>query len=185
MIYFGRIAPEKNIELIVNAFNQIVKIYPNTTVTILGNYSSRTKKYYEEVKIIVNKLRLENKVVFEPPCNHDELKQHLRDKHIYLFPSVNPREGHSNALTEAMAWGLIPITIAQGFSKSVINNDFLIVNRIDEDLFIKKIKEIIEKNLIPDLSKSMFQRVQNNYTEHIVIKSLKNEYSELFAKYYI
>jgi len=42
--------------------------------------------------------------------------------HVFIFPSRHDGEGHSNALNEAMALGLVPVCSAQGFSRSVVGN---------------------------------------------------------------
>jgi glycosyltransferase involved in cell wall biosynthesis len=182
MIYFGRIAPEKNIELIINVVSKLEKQNHKCSLTILGNYSSKTKIYYENLKKLIRELNLQQIIKIVPPCNHDELKLHLKDKHLYLFPSNNPREGHSNALTEAMAWGLVPLAIDHGFNKSVINNDFLIVKELEIDLFYKKIVEIIQTKRLDELSSNIYQRVQENYTENILLKKIEKEYESLFGE---
>ncbi|MFM9434234.1 glycosyltransferase involved in cell wall biosynthesis [Janthinobacterium sp. CG_23.3] len=40
--------------------------------------------------------------------------------HFFLFPTRHTGEGHSNALTEAMAMGCVPVASANGFNRSVI-----------------------------------------------------------------
>lgn len=51
-----------------------------------------------------------------------------------------------------MAWGLIPITTSQGFNRSVIENDSLIVEKLDVKCFVNKIKYIIDNDLIEQFS---------------------------------
>ena len=58
-----------------------------------------------------------------------------------------------------MAWGLIPITTSQGFNRSVIENDSLIVEKLDVKCFVNKIKYIIDNDLIEQFSYNSYNRV--------------------------
>jgi glycosyltransferase involved in cell wall biosynthesis len=79
-----------------------------------------------------------------------------------------------------MAWGLIPITTSQGFNRSVIENDSLIVEKLDVKCFVNKIKYIIDNDLIEQFSYNSYNRVLSNYTDEIVLEKLKEEYDFLF-----
>lgn len=46
----------------------------------------------------------------------------LGRSHIFLFATRHPGEGHSNALTEAMAMGCVPVASDNGFNRSVIGD---------------------------------------------------------------
>jgi glycosyltransferase involved in cell wall biosynthesis len=183
IIYFGRISPDKQIDLIVKALDILNEKYSNVNLTIIGNYNNRTKPYLDLIKDTITTLSLNSKVKILPACTHNELKTQLRDKHFYIFPSINPREGHSNSLTEAMTWGVIPITSSQGFSKTVIGVDKLVINEANEKIFASTISDIIEKKEISILSEKMYRRIKQNYTEDIVSIKLCEEYNVLFDLY--
>jgi len=50
----------------------------------------------------------------------DAVLAELGRSHIFLFATRHTGEGHSNALTEAMAMGCVPVASDNGFNKSVI-----------------------------------------------------------------
>jgi glycosyltransferase involved in cell wall biosynthesis len=116
-----------------------------------------------------------------PACSHDRLNEYLADKHFYIFPTTEPREGHSNALTEAMAWGLIPVATDIGFNRTVIDDDMLIVKQLSSKSFADIIANIIDNGRIQELSERAYHRIQSNYTEDIVYNRLKEEYNTLFS----
>ena len=178
LMYFGRLSKTKNTDIVINTFILLAKEYNNVYLEIIGN--SESQFYTDYIKNKIKESNLESLINILPAFNHKELKKHLVDKSFYIFPSKEPREGHSNALTEAMAWGLIPITTSQGFNRSVIENDSLIVEKLDVKCFVNKIKYIIDNDLIEQFSYNSYNRVLSNYTDEIVLEKLKEEYDFLF-----
>lgn len=182
MIYFGRISPTKNIDVVVKTFVNLHKRYnyDNIYLEIVGNYED--PEYYEKIKLMIHEAGVDKYVNIKPACNHEELKTVLQDKHIYIFPTKEPREGHSNAMTEAMAWGVIPVAAGHGFNRSVISNDKLIVEDIDADMFAKTIDSLIKSGDMSAVSGKMHDRVGKHYTQGIAYQRLKDEYHQLLIQ---
>lgn len=178
IMYFGRVSKTKNVEVAIDAFIKIASKYENAYLDIVGNCPE--PKYADMIRNKIAASGYADRVKMYPACNHAQLKVHLKDKHFYLFPTSEPHEGHSNAMTEAMAWGLIPIATAQGFNRSVVNNDNLIVNELSSLAFSKAIEKILEKNKLTEYSNMVYQRVMDNYTEKRAYINLREEYSKLF-----
>ena len=181
MLYFGRISETKNIDIILKAMSILHDKYKNTTLSIVGDYVD--ENYYNSLTKYVTSNGLSSCVSFYPACNHNKLKEYLKDKHFFLFPTTEHREGHSNAMTEAMAWGLIPIATSQGFSKSVVANNELIVNELTSSAFANCVSKIIDSKMINKYSIGVYRRVLENYSSEIVQQKFKNKYDELFDKY--
>lgn len=178
IMYFGRISATKNVDLVIDSFIEINKMYPNSYLDVLGNYSD--KYYMTMLKEKIDESGAKNKVRFWSACDHDTLKKHLVDKHFYFFPSTEPHEGHSNALTEAMSWGLIPITTSQGFNRSIVGDDSLIVEQLSAKEFTKYFSRIIDNDILSELSKKMYSRITENYTDKNIFITLEKEYDDLF-----
>lgn len=68
----------------------------------------------EALKVIAAELGIADRVTFLGPRPHVEVKQRLRDAHVFLLPSVAARDGDLEgipvALMEAMAAGLIVVS---------------------------------------------------------------------------
>ena len=178
LLYFGRISKHKNVDVVVDAFNLLAAKHDNIYLDIVGNCTELA--YAKEIMHRINTSNYANRITMYPACDHNKLKDYLSDKHIYLFPTTEPREGHSNALTEAMSWGLIPVTTDMGFNRTVVGNDALIVETLSPKSFASAVSQIIESEDIQELSKQVYQRIQNNYTEEIVYNKLKEEYKTIF-----
>ena len=178
LLYFGRISPKKNIDVVISSFAKLRNKYESMYLDIVGNYEDRA--YFDRINGMIRAAGIEGYVHIHPACDHEQLKVYLRDKHIYIFPTKEPREGHSNAMTEAMAWGLVPVATAQGFNRSVLTNDDLIVEELEADSFANAIEKIIESGKIKDLSHSMYERVGELYTQERAFMRLEAEYAKLF-----
>lgn len=176
MVFFGRVEKEKNIKLIVETVSLVQKQFHNVSFTIIGN--GHPGYIAEVLKLMEEKLQ-DGSYTYIAGCPHDKLQKHLLDKHFYIFPSEQLYEGHSNAVTEAMAYGIIPIASPQGFSRTVIGNDELIVNELSADEYVKRIARIIKDNRFKELSASLYDRVRSNYTASIVRKQIAAVYSSL------
>lgn len=111
----GRLVPQKNHELLITAFNIIVKQYPDYTLTIYGNGSERNK-----LERLIDSLNLRN-YVYLPGAKNDIFNEIL-DAEIFVLSS--DFEGMPNALIEAMALG-IPVVSTDcpcGGPSSLINH---------------------------------------------------------------
>ena len=178
LLFFGRIEKEKNPLLIVDVASLLQKEFPNITLTILGNGQ---KELIEQVNNhMANKL-LTGSYHLLPGCEHEKLREVFVDKHFYIFPSVQPREGQSNAVTEVMSYGIIPIASPQGFNRSTIGDDRLIVNELTADAYAKRIALIIRNEEIGKYSCFVRNHFLNNYTEEVVFERTLEEYSKVFA----
>ena len=177
-VYFGRISPTKNIDIIIETFNLIRQRFDNAYLDIFGN--STDSEYSEHIKEKIHTCQAGRYIKIHQACDHNELKPLISDKHIFLFPTSEPHEGHSNALTEAMAWGIIPIASERGFNRTVIGNENLILKEVAPEAFAAKIIELLESGQIGNYAREMHERVKNNYTEEIVSTMLINEYDSLF-----
>lgn len=177
LLFYGRIEEEKNPLLIVEVAALLQKVYNNITLTIIGNGQS---EILTQVKTKMKNSLSNGSYELLPGCEHDKLQSHISDKHFYIFPSVQPREGQSNAITESMSFGIIPIASPQGFNRSTIGDDRLIVESLRAEDYANRIKEIIVKDEIEYYSQYVRKRFIEHYTEDAVFKRTKEEYLKIF-----
>jgi glycosyltransferase involved in cell wall biosynthesis len=144
ILFLGRVAPVKNIEVLIRAVNDI-----DIKTDIVG---PREEEYYNSIKYIVNN----NQINFLPGVYGLKEKIRLIDAHeIFILPSH--REGLPQSLIEAMARGKICIASDIDGAREVIKdgvNGLLFKNNDYKDLrdkinavlkMSKKDKEEIQK----------------------------------------
>ena len=131
MLCTGRADRQKGFQKAIMAVHQIEDL--DLHLDIVG-----TGAYLGELKILAQKLEIEDKVTFHGRVDDDELDRIYASADIYLIPTMR-YEGLPLALLEAMSHGIPTISSEIGGNADVITHDF-------DGLFIKPgdMKELIE-----------------------------------------
>ena len=177
LFFYGRCEENKHVDMIVEVAALVQKNIPNVYLTIVGNGK---QSYIEMVKNKMEKLLRPDSFIYLPGCKHDELPSLLEDKHFYIFPSTQPREGQSNSVTECMSYGIIPIASPQGFNRLTIGDGNLIVDDLSAEVYAGRITDIIRKGEMEKYSLFVRKRFMENYTESVVYRGLSAVYESLF-----
>ena len=110
VIYVGRIAAEKNIELVIKTFDAISQKVPNAKLIMVGH-----GPLYDEIK--TNNPH----VFFAGVRSGEDLAAHYASADIFLFPSKT--ETFGNVTTEALASGLGVIAYDYAAAADIIQNN--------------------------------------------------------------
>ena len=161
VLFLGRIAPVKNLEMLIIA----AIILPKVNFSIVG---SAEQSYLEKIESMINKNNLKNVSILSPIYDLKE-KIRLIDEHkIFVLPSR--REAMPQVLLEAMSRGKIVISSDTDGGKELINkrNGFLF--KIGD---YKELAGIIKSNLKGN------KKIENN-----AINTAKSyAWSEIIKKY--
>ena len=97
IVNFCRIEPQKNLKMLINAFQRIAKDFPNYTLEMWGEGSQK-----DELQRYVDSIGLNDRVLFHEYSGdiHNEIRK------AALYVSSSDFEGISNSMLEAMAIGL-------------------------------------------------------------------------------
>lgn len=176
LVYFGRVNESKNISLIIDICNELHNQKVKFHLEIIGAYN---KTYFAELSKKIQKMALQECITFSPPISFEALKDKLKKKHFFLFPTNEKREGHSNSLTEAMVFGVVPIASDKGFNKTIIANDKLVIATEAAHLYVEVIMAVWKTMGWAEISRQMYERVINNYTENKAIETLALSYRKI------
>jgi len=103
IVNFCRISKEKNLILLINAFAEFHKEFPDFHLDIFGGcVNEGISEYLESVKKCIKDNNCENSIHIYPARSdiHDYIKDYT------MFVSSSDYEGMSNSMLEAMAMGL-------------------------------------------------------------------------------
>lgn len=119
ILFIGRLSKNhKRPHILIQAFADIAEEFPNWNVEILGAIDG--KAYYEELKFLINKSNLENRIFLKGTTQN--VSSVLKKGDIFAFPSAY--EGFSLALGEAMSMGLPSIAFKSCISANgMIDNE--------------------------------------------------------------
>jgi glycosyltransferase involved in cell wall biosynthesis len=110
-VYLGRLDPEKRIDIMLEGFARFSDT--SATLTIVGDGESRA-----QLERLASKLGLGGRVQF--PGRTDDVARYLRPAHFYLSTSAS--EGMSNALLEAMSFGVVPLVSEVSGAKDIVEH---------------------------------------------------------------
>lgn len=96
VLYVGRVAPEKNLDLLVQAHRTIAKVRPDARLVVVGEGPALTALKAAQPDIIFCGAR-----------RGEDLATHYASADLFLFPSLT--ETFGNVLLEAMASGLASV----------------------------------------------------------------------------
>lgn len=157
-IFIGRIDPKKGIDLLINVFNTIKK--NNIKLKILGTEN----EYCIQLKFLVKKLNLENKVEFLGGVFGDEKLHLIANARALIAPSHSEAIGMVNL--EAAACKTPVITTYQtGLRKEWNSNGGILINPNKEEL-TKAIHESLNWNTLErnERGNLLYNFVKNNYS---------------------
>lgn len=110
VIYVGRLAAEKNLQLAVTAFERLRNIHPRAKFVLVGD-GPMGKKLRERHK----------DYIFCGMQRGNDLARHYASADLFLFPSKT--ETFGNVVTEAMASGLALVAFDDGAASEHIRNE--------------------------------------------------------------
>lgn len=133
----SRIAPEKNLHVVIQAFEQMLKVNPLARLVMVGDGPARAELE-----------RQHPHVIFAGMQTGEALARHYASGDIFLYPSLT--ETYGNVTIEAMASGLATVAYDYAAARQHIRHDEngLLVPFADSDAFIA-----LSRGLIADMDR--------------------------------
>ena len=173
LVFLARIVPEKGIETAIEAVRVLKEGGLDVRLEVLGRASS---DYAKRLHALAAGLP----VAFKGAVNAEQVRETIRGAHFFIFPTRHDGEGHSNALTEAMAEGLVPLCADNGFNRSVVADCGRVFDReADGAVYATAVQEIAASGAWAELSRRTAERIARNYTAEAVVPGLIERYREI------
>ena len=141
IVTVGRLSPQKNHKMLIEAFLEVAERHPDYELWIYGEGNLR-----DELGTIISEHHLEGKVFL--PVNIPDIHQKIADAEMFVLSS--DYEGLSNALLEAMMMGLPCISTNCAGSDEYIKDGVngLLVPVGDKKKMAMAIERLIEDNAL-------------------------------------
>ncbi len=159
-IYVGRIAVEKSLHFLIEAFKIIHQKHPKTRLTIIGDGPA-----LDDLRNLVNNKNLAGSIIFTGSIPHDQLinSDLISSANVFVTPSKT--ENQPMSVLEAMAFGLPVIGVkALGIPELVHHGKTGFLAQPDNPKEIAEfaIKLIEKPNLVEKMGKNSRQLVENH-----------------------
>lgn len=154
----SRIAPEKNLHVVIQAFEQMRKICPLARLVMVGDGPARAELEKQHPHVI-----------FAGMQTGEPLAQHYASGDIFLYPSLT--ETYGNVTVEAMASGLATVAYDYAAARQHIQHETngLLVPFADSDAFVTQAKGLIsDMDRVQRLRLAARQTVEALTWEHIM-----------------
>lgn len=134
IVHVGRIAPEKNISLAVEAFYEMRKQQPRAKLILVGDGPERPNLEAKHPDIIFAGMR-----------KGEDLARYYASGDVFLFPSVT--ETFGNVVLEAMSSGLALVAYDYAAAREYLQADFnaAIVPYNDATAFVKEACNLVDQ----------------------------------------
>lgn len=178
--FVGGINVRKGVHLLLDAFIQVEKKYPEIRLLIVGPTYKYDQKYINELKEKIKSLNLGNKILMTEK-NVSNVDEYMKCSDIFVLPSR--QEGFPISIIEAMSCGLAVIgsDIPEISETQIINGEDGYVFSVGKsESLSQKIESLIkDKNNIVKFGKAARKKALNNWSDEIVDKSYKEIYMTL------
>ena len=100
----GRLVEKKGMDTLISAFRHVHKVFPNATLTIVGEGDQQKK-----LKKLIKRYKLQNSVALKGGVSHLQVAEELARCHMFVLACQTAKDGNQegipNVLMEAMATG--------------------------------------------------------------------------------
>ncbi len=178
IIFLGRIHRVKNVDLIIKAFGEVVKFFPNINLFIAGPFEDTA--YCNQLKTLIKDNKIEGKVIFTGLLNESEKFQLLMRGSIFVLPSKS--EGFSNAILEAMSCRL-PVIISSGcnFPEVAESQAGIIIQPHLYELSTALLKLLNNPDLRKQMGENAFNLVEKKYSMNFVTEQVIKLYQKILS----
>lgn len=175
VIFLGRIAPEKSIDILINAMEDIVKVKDNICLMVVGGGPQ-----LDELKDIVEKKNLQQYIYFTGPKESQYVPSFYHASDLFVSASVTETQGLT--FIEAMASGIPVLARYDKNLDGVIcggRNGYFFK---DKDDLVQKIIDLSQSDL-SQLSAAAIEDAQQYSSENFYQKILQT-YEQALSKHH-
>jgi len=168
-VYVGRLDREKRIDLMLRGFGRFSD--SSARLTIVGDGDCRAG-----LQLLASELGLRSRVIFAGRT--DDVPTYLRSAHFYLSTSAS--EGMSNALLEAMSFGVVPLVSDVSGAKDIVDHgrSGFLFKAEDVDDFVAKL-ELMRRATATSYS-VMSHAARESMRQHFGIDRIAEQHLQIY-----
>ncbi len=142
VLYVGGISPNKNLLMLIRAFERVKREFPRLRLILAGDHSGDGfKSCYQELTQEIRARKLETDVVFTGFVPDHDLPALYSGASVFAFPSLD--EGFGLPVLEAMACGTPVVASTGNALEEVVGDGGVLVNPLNEADIARGLKEVL------------------------------------------
>ncbi|OGC50743.1 hypothetical protein A2716_01755 [candidate division WWE3 bacterium RIFCSPHIGHO2_01_FULL_40_23] len=173
ILHFGRLSEEKKVEVVIEAFSEVLKEKSNVSLLIVGDGPKK-----EELEKKVKDLGLSKNVVFTGFIEHEKLISGGLINLSDVFVTACEMENNPMVVLEAMSAGLPIVGVRKAGLVELVKDNGYLVRAGDVKAMSQKIVEIVSNS---DLSLKLGQK-SLEYSDKFSVEKLTEELEGLYQK---
>lgn len=111
LLFLGRIAPYKSLEVLIESFILLHEIHPDLHLVLAGEI--RDKEYHRELVTMARNYRVDERIVFTDTVAAEDLPSLYAHCEVYVLPSLETGEAFGMTVVEATLSGAKVVTSAK------------------------------------------------------------------------
>jgi glycosyltransferase involved in cell wall biosynthesis len=139
--FLGRLARQKGIDVLLNAWTEVVREKPDSQLVLVGGGEPKDESLYRKM---AKDLQLERNVTFAGFVNDQDLVRLLNSSKLFVFPSR--KEGFAQAVSQAMGCGMCCILSNISSLKEVYGNSAVFFPVDQPAALAKEIMKLLESD---------------------------------------
>ena len=183
LLYFGTLIRKKGVLELPHIFNKVIKRIPDAKLYLIGGDSadihSGSSSTWELMQPLFTDAALKQTSYFGK-IPHHEMKQHIKEANICVFPSF--AEAFPISWLESMACGKSIVGSNKGWAKEAIEDEvsgFLIHPKEHQAFANRVIELLLDENLQIKMANEARKRVENYFEMSKVADSHKVYYQKI------
>lgn len=144
--YFGRIIPEKGLDNLIIALNNIRDL---DWLLLLDNFSSYKSDYFTTLKDLIEKFQLQDRIKYFD-ANHSEMPHYINCSDIVVLPSKTTnkfKEQYGRVVAEALCCGKIVLVSNSGALPELLGDVGFVFEKENIDDLTNKLKYLLNNYL--------------------------------------
>jgi glycosyltransferase involved in cell wall biosynthesis len=179
LLFVGRIGKEKNVEFLIEAFNELLKERKDVLLLIVGD-----GPFLEELKKISQEMKIESFVEFTGRVSHEKVISYYQSADVFLFPSLTDTQGI--VILEALGCGTPVVVLKDDAFDGIVldNKNGFSVKEESPSLFAQKTNLILSDSSLYNKFSDFAVKTTKNFSKEKVAEKLAGIYEENIKKYY-
>jgi glycosyltransferase involved in cell wall biosynthesis len=173
ILWIGRFVPGKGVEYLIEAFDILIKKYPDLKLIMIGRGPLKGN-----IEQMIRDLNLSKNIIMKEFVPNSELPEIYQSSDVFVLPSLN--EGIPRTILEAMACGIPVVCTELPQLVDVVEGCGLLVPVKDSQALAEGISRIVsDRGMAQKFGKNGRVKVVENYSWEDTVKKTVQLYEEL------